>query len=137
MQVPVYRPRTEGCLSRQQLSPANINLFLLSRRSLPYPELPGEFRALNQSLNYPVDIRIDVQYDEMAELTAKAGVYLHTFGFIQSFGKTVSIAEALACGATVLARDCTEARVYAGPDSFYYSTAEDAAAILRSMTRLG
>ena len=47
----------------------------------------------------------------------------------------VSIAVSLACGVTVLARDCTEARVYAGQDSFYYNTAEDAAAILRSMTR--
>jgi glycosyltransferase involved in cell wall biosynthesis len=106
-------------------------LALASVASLP--ELPGELRALNQSFDYPVDIRIDVQHDEMAELTAKAGVYLHTFGFIQSFGMPVSIAEALAAGATVLARDCEEARAYAGPDSLYYNTAEEAAALLRSM----
>ena len=98
------------------------------------PELPDELRALNLSLNCPVDIRIDVQHEEMAELTAKAGIYLHTFGFIQSFGMPVSIAEALACGATVLARDCEEARTYAGPLSLYYDTAEEAAVILRSMT---
>jgi glycosyltransferase involved in cell wall biosynthesis len=109
--------------------------FVLALASIAaLPELPGELRALNQSLNQPVDIRIDVQYDEMAELTAKASIYLHTFGFGQCFGMPVSIAEALACGTTVLARDCVEARSYAGPDSFYYNTAEDAAAILRNMT---
>ena len=107
-------------------------LALASVASLP--ELPGELRALNRSLDFPVDIRIDVPYDDMTELAAKAGVYLHTFGFIQSFGMPVSIAEALACGATVIARDCAEARSYAGPDSLYYNTAEDAASILRSMT---
>jgi glycosyltransferase involved in cell wall biosynthesis len=107
-------------------------LALASVASLP--ELPGKLCALNESLEFPVDIHFDVQYDDMAELTAKASIYLHTFGFVQSFGMPVSIAEALACGAIVLARDCAEARNYAGPNSLYYNTAEEAATILRSMT---
>ena len=107
---------------------------LVLARVKSWPALPGELCALNASLGNPADIRFDVQYDEIAEMTAKAGIYLHTFGFQQPFGMPVSVIESLACGAVVIERDCPEARSYAGPNSLYYTTAAEAAALLREMT---
>ena len=44
--------------------------FVLALASITaLPALPAEFRTLNRSLGSPVDIRVDVQYEEMAELT--------------------------------------------------------------------
>lgn len=106
---------------------------LVLARVATLPDLPAELCALNDSLGSPVEIRFDMQYDEMAELTAAAGVYLHTFSFTRPFGMPVSIAESLACGAIPLVRDCLEARAYAGPDSLYYETPEEAAGILRDL----
>lgn len=96
------------------------------------PNLPDEFCGLNESLGSPVAIRFNVPYEEMAALTAEAGVCLHTFGFDQRFGMPVSLAESLACGAVTLVRDCAEAQAYAGP-ALYFNTREEAAALLKAM----
>jgi glycosyltransferase involved in cell wall biosynthesis len=89
--------------------------------------------CLNKSLNARVDIRIDVPYGEMALLTAGAGVYLHTFGFKAPLGMPISIAESMACGAVPLVRDCDPGRSYAGNGAEYYTTQDDAVAILKKM----
>ena len=89
--------------------------------------------ALNQSLGAPVDIRLDMQYPGISELTASAGIYLHTLGADQGLGMPISVAEAMACGAVPLVRDCDAARAYAGTAAEYYQTHEAAAAILKEM----
>ena len=58
----------------------------------------------------------------MTELTSQAGLYLHTFGFVQPFGMPVSIAEAMACGAVPIVRESPAARSYAGESALYYDT---------------
>jgi GT2 family glycosyltransferase len=90
------------------------------------PQLPAHFENLNALLGHPVEIRWNVPAEEMAKLTARAGVYLHTFGFAQAFGMPVSIAESMACGAVPLLRDCPESRVYAGGGALYYNTPQEA-----------
>jgi len=106
---------------------------LVLARVTSCPTLPEELMALNKSLGSPVEFRLGMQYPEMAELTASAGIYLHTFGFKQEFGMPISIAEAMGCGAVPLVRDCDAARAYAGTAAEYYQTPEDAAAILKEM----
>jgi glycosyltransferase involved in cell wall biosynthesis len=97
------------------------------------PAQPGYFQALNESLGNPVEIHFDLQHAQVDELMRAAGVYLHTFGFVQPFGMPISIAEALACGAIVLARDHPDVRAYAGPHARYYRDAEGASALLGDM----
>ena len=106
-------------------------LVLASIASLP--ELPGEFRALNESLGSPVEIRMDVQRAEVAQLMRSAGVYLHTFAFQRPYGMPISIAESLACGGVPIARDYPAARTYAGTGALYYDTEDEAVAHLQSM----
>lgn len=98
-----------------------------------HPELPAYFEGLNASLGRPVDVRWDVGNDDMTALTAQAGVYLHTFGFIQPFGMPVSIAESMACGAIPIVRDSAAGRAYAGHDALYY---DDAGGALTSLDLL-
>ena len=101
------------------------------------PLLPAHFEALNQSLGGPVDIRWDVPYDDIADLYAQAGVYLHTFGFAETFGMPVSIAESMACGAIPLLRECEAARAYAGDCALYYHTPQQAIAHLNTLSQWG
>ncbi len=96
--------------------------------------LVAHFEHLNASLGHPVDLRWDVSSAQMAELTARAGVYLHTFGFVQPFGMPVSIAESMACGAVPLLRDCPESRAYAGDGALYYTTPQEAAQHLDALS---
>jgi len=95
-----------------------------------HPELHVQFEQLNASLGQPVDLRWNVPYDTMTELTSQAGLYLHTFGFVQPFGMPVSIAEAMACGAVPIVRESPAARSYAGESALYYDTMDDAARLL-------
>jgi glycosyltransferase involved in cell wall biosynthesis len=103
-----------------------LRFVLALARIAALPDLPGDLAALNASLGNPVDIRMDVANEAMAALTGQAGIYLHTFGFKQPFGMPVSIAEAMACGAVLLVRDCPAARAYAGANAFYYDYEDEA-----------
>jgi glycosyltransferase involved in cell wall biosynthesis len=62
-------------------------------------------RARAAELDAPVDVRVDLPHAEAAALTEQAGVYLHTHGEDHPVGMPVSIAESMATGAYVLARD--------------------------------
>ena len=101
-----------------------------------YPELRTEFEQLNASLGGPVDLRWNLSHEAMAELTSQAGLYLHTFGFVQPMGMPVSIAEAMACGAVPIVRESPAARSYAGESALYYDTVDDAARLLVMMDGL-
>ena len=80
--------------------------------------MPQKLIELNESLGSPVEIKFNVGYPEMNELVAKAGIYMHTFGFQQPFGMPVSIIESMATGAICLLPDSTEYRDYAGDNNF-------------------
>jgi hypothetical protein len=83
-----------------------------------------------------VDLRWNLSHEAMAELTSQAGLYLHTFGFVQPFGMPVSIAEAMACGAIPIVRESPASRSYAGESALYYDTMDDAARLLVTLDAL-
>lgn len=58
-----------------------------------------------RDLGAPVDVRLDVAYDDAAELTMRAGIYLHTHGRDHRLGMPISPIEAMAAGSFVLARN--------------------------------
>ena len=87
--------------------------------------------ARNRALGSPVDLRVDLQHEEVAALVAEAGIYLHTHGLSQPYGMPISIAEAMATGCTLVARRCPEAEAYVGGAGRCYDTAAEAAALIR------
>lgn len=90
---------------------------------------------LNRSLGCPVDLRVNVPTEAVAELLAEAGIYLHTHGRASHpFGMPISIAEALASGCYVLARRCPAAAAYLGSSDQLYDSAAEAAALIRATT---
>ena len=96
-------------------------------------EVEQELIAQNEALGRPVEILFDVQYEPMAELTRRAAVYLHTFGFHQLFGQPISIAESMATGAVPLIRRAPASMDYGGDAARYYDDADEASAILEEM----
>ena len=85
-----------------------------------FPDMPKYLIELNESLGSPVEIIFNVGHLEMTELVAKAGVYMHTFGFQQPFGMPVSIIESMATGAICLLPDTSDYRSYAGDSNLFY-----------------
>jgi glycosyltransferase involved in cell wall biosynthesis len=98
----------------------------------------AEFIDFVRSTGAPVDVRQDLSPNEASQLVAEAGIYLHTHGTETPFGMPVSIAEALATGSYVLARDLPGIHHYIGSAGDLYrgesvqARAEHAAAFINA-----
>jgi glycosyltransferase involved in cell wall biosynthesis len=96
---------------------------------------------LAEQLEAPVDIRVDVSFDEAAKLVSSAGIYLHTHGTDHPLGMPVSLAESMATGSVALARDLPGMASYLGSREFVYGgatvddRADHAAAIIQATSR--
>jgi glycosyltransferase involved in cell wall biosynthesis len=90
-----------------------------------------ELRRINAAHGDPVDLRVDLQHDEVAALLADAGIYLHTHGLTAPYGMPVSIAEAMATGAYVVARACPASADYVGDAGRCWSTEDEAVELIR------
>ncbi|MBE7186374.1 MAG: glycosyltransferase, partial [Methylobacterium mesophilicum] len=89
-----------------------------------------ELEEFNRSLGSPVEMLHDITYEEVAAFAAEAGIYVHTYDPDISFGMPVSIAETMAAGCTVIARDVLGARDYAGDAGRYYTSEDEAVALV-------
>lgn len=79
-----------------------------------------------------VKVHIGLSWDVTAALTRHAGIYLHTWNPKRNpFGMSISIAEAMATGAYVLARQGPESSEYLGAAGDLYGSPEDAAELIR------
>ena len=67
-------------------------------------ERTEELIAIARSLGSPIEIVTDLGYEEAAQLTMDAGLYLHTHGTDHTLGMPISPIEAMASGSYVLAR---------------------------------
>ncbi|MES2751082.1 MAG: glycosyltransferase [Pseudomonadota bacterium] len=95
----------------------------------------ASIRDLHRSMNSKVELRFDVPRDEIAELVAEAGIYVHTLqrpGLENAtpVGMPISIAEAMATGAYVLAADLPEFQDYVGDAGATYRDLEHAAELI-------
>jgi hypothetical protein len=83
------------------------------------------------SAGQPVDVRMDLPWEEARALTALAGICLHTADPAYLFGMPISIVEALATGSFALARRLPGVELLLGPAGRLYSSCAEAAAIIR------
>ncbi len=88
---------------------------------------------LNASLGGHVRILKNLSKDDAAELTRRAAVYMHTYDHTSHpFGMPISIAEAMATGALVLARsNGVGVHAYMGDAGLFYSSTEEAKKIIQ------
>lgn len=76
----------------------------------------------------------DIGWDAAAQLTRRAGIYLHTSDpASHQFGMPISIAEALVTGSLVFIRDSMAAREMAGDAALYYDSPAEVAATLNTV----
>jgi glycosyltransferase involved in cell wall biosynthesis len=90
-----------------------------------------ELEQLNRDLGSPVEMVRDISHEQVAAYLGEAGIYLHTYSTEVPFGMPVSIAEAMAAGCTVIARDMEGAASYVGDAGRLYRTEEEAVRLVR------
>lgn len=100
--------------------------------SLGPNQLYRDLEELNRELGSPVEMIRDVTYETVAGYLAEAGIYVHTYDPSVSFGMPVSIAEAMAAGCTVLARDVFGADAYLGDAGRLYKDEDEAVELIRA-----
>lgn len=98
---------------------------------------PEALEAYRTRIGSPAELRFDVQRPEIGALFAAAGIYVHSStepqGAIQKrVGGPVSLAEAMATGAYVLARNHPALAAYVGGAGATYADAAQAAALIRA-----
>jgi len=91
-----------------------------------------EMIECNRRMGNPVELRVNVQREDLAALMRQSGIYLHTTGTIQPYGMPISIAEAMACGAYVIAKRRPGSHEYVGEAGALYDSAEEAAALVQA-----
>ncbi|MGN6551679.1 MAG: glycosyltransferase [Pararhizobium sp.] len=90
-----------------------------------------EIEQFNKELGSPVELIHDISYQEVAAYLSEAGIYVHTYDPEVSFGMPVSIAEAMAAGCTIVARDVFGAADYVGDAGRLYRDEDEAVALIR------
>jgi glycosyltransferase involved in cell wall biosynthesis len=68
----------------------------------------------------PVEVRRDLSFADAVALVGRAGVYLHTHGTDHPLGMPISIAEAMATGSVVVARQLPGMGDYVRDAGFLY-----------------
>lgn len=96
---------------------------------------PAELMDLRSRMESPAELLFDLPRCEAADLIGRSGIYLHTISsqgdaHFTPLGMPVSIAEAMATGAYVLARDAPEFEAYLGDAGRTYRDLDDAAKII-------
>lgn len=95
------------------------------------PEYVKTIQHMNESMDNPVEIRVNVPYAEVKELSGEAGIYLHTCDPAENFGMPVSIGEAMAAGCYVLVRNLPGASEYIGKGGACYESVNDAVTLIK------
>lgn len=85
-----------------------------------------------------VEYHRDIGREEAVRRMSEAGIYLDTSDpGAHPFGMPISIAEAMATGCHVVARDGSAARAYVGPAGDFYGTPAQAAGLIRATLSWG
>lgn len=80
----------------------------------------------------PLEIHVNLQHEQVAELSRRAGIFLHTHTLEQPFSSPISIIEAMASGAYLLVPRCPPAERYAAEAADYYGDFAEAERLLRA-----
>lgn len=113
-----------------QLCPEHRFILVLCRAYLR-ESVADEFMKMNREMGSPVEIRINLQHEDVAQLMRTAGIYMHTTNPAEPFGMPISIGEAMASGCYVLARRMQDCAEYLDKAGDLYETPEEAAELIR------
>lgn len=111
---------------------SKYKFILVMGRCLEREEVIDYFINYNNKLGNPVDLRINLQRHDVAELMRQAGIYLHTHGTSAPFGMPISIAEAMATGCYILAALLPGIHSYLGNAGATYSNINAAIKLITS-----
>jgi glycosyltransferase involved in cell wall biosynthesis len=116
-----------------RLCPDHRFILVLCRAYLK-ESVADEISGINREMGSPVEISINLQHEEVAQMMRNAGIYMHTANPAEPFGMPISICEAMASGCYVLARRMSDCADYLGDAGSLYDTPEEAARMIRNTT---
>lgn len=126
----------KGFMETARLCP-QYRFVLVLCRAHRFEFYADEFIELNKKLGHPVDLRINMQHEDLADLVRQAGIYMHTAYVNGSeatpIGMPISIAEAMAAGCYILGRRCSALAYYIQNAGKLYDTPEEAVALIREV----
>lgn len=94
--------------------------------STPTPVYIAHLVALNERLGCPVQLLMNLSHEECADWMREAKVVLRGHDpASHPYGMPVSIAEGMASGCIVVAKECPEAIDYIGNAGFFYKTLDE------------
>jgi glycosyltransferase involved in cell wall biosynthesis len=93
---------------------------LVVGHSLSVEERTEQLIERAAELDSPCEVLVDLSHDDVTELVGRAGIYLHTHGTDHPVTMPISIAEAMATGCWVLARDLPGLDAYVQPAGALY-----------------
>ena len=86
---------------------------------------------MNARLGSPVDFRVDVPRDQIAQLLGEAGIYLHTLVSPGAPGATpIGMPISIAKGAVLIVKNLPEFTSYVGDAGLSYTDADDVERLL-------
>jgi len=80
----------------------------------------------------PLEIHVNLPHERVADLSRRAGIYLHTHTLEQPFSSPISIVEAMASGSYLLVPECEPARRYTAECADYYRELGEVDHLLRA-----
>lgn len=106
-------------------------LIVASCRNIGNPIHEIELQEYNAAQGYPIDLRINLMPEEVSVIMQEAGIYFHTVSLPGAthwtpIGMPISICEAMATGAYLIARDEEPIKNYIGLAGDFYHTNEEA-----------
>ncbi len=117
-----------------RLCPDHHFLLVLCRAYLKEDYLDEVIR-MNREFGDPVEIKINVQHEELSQLMRRAGIYVHTANPNEPFGMPISISEAMATGSYIIGRQLPPSALYIGEAGKLYNTPEEAANLIHETTK--
>ncbi|MDO9150182.1 MAG: hypothetical protein Q7U33_02250 [Methylotenera sp.] len=92
---------------------------------------PDELLEYNKKLGEPVELFIDISYEEVSKLIQKAGIYLYTVKPSEEYSMPISVSEALGAGCYVINRASEGAQLHLAGAGVMYESEDDAVRLIK------
>ena len=115
----------------------NLSFVLALTRSLHDKDTVDRIMAFNERIGHPVVILLNLQHEQVAEISRRARIYLRNFNpGAHPTGMPVSIFEAMATGAIVLTQAGVLQQYLRGP-GYVFNSADEAVGLLKKLINCG
>jgi hypothetical protein len=105
--------------------------FVLAAGTTAELTCPKELMEYNKKLGEPVELFIDIGYEDISKLMQKAGIYLYTVKPSEKYSMPISVSEALGTGCYVINRASEGAQLHLAGAGVMYESEDEAVRLIK------